>query len=96
MTDTVSPEEARSRNIEQMLNELRVTAYTDGYRQGYLEACRWNDVGTGSHDGPFSGEEVRDDLEDNGYPDEDDTEEAENFGVPPETEEPGHWDGGPF
>lgn len=45
--------ENEARNFEQMLNEVRVQAYTNGYRAGYLEACRWNDIGTGCHDGPL-------------------------------------------
>lgn len=46
--------ENKVRNLEQLKNEIRVQAYTDGYRAGYLEACRWNDIGTGCHDGPLS------------------------------------------
>lgn len=102
MTDTVSSQEARSRNIDQLLNDVRVSSYVDGFRAGYASACRWNDVGWGNEEGPLpvsddtdlvspdyeedandSNEDFPDDLED-----EDDTEETEDFGVPPEAEEP--------
>lgn len=94
--------ENEARNLEQMMNDLRVSAYVKGYQTGYASACRWNDVGWGNKEGPLpvsdgtglvspdydedandSDEDFPDDLED-----EDDVEETEDFGVPPEEEEP--------
>ncbi|WP_277668549.1 hypothetical protein [Caproiciproducens galactitolivorans] len=78
--------ENESRNFEQMVNELRVQSYTEGYRAGYLEACRWNDVGTGSHDGPLP---VNDDMDEEDPYDLEVSEslnysdEAENMGDTP-------------